>query len=153
MFWWHIDCSTFRQHILTALSFRIWNSSAGIPSPPLVLFIVMIPKTHSTSHSRMSSSRWVGTASWLSGSLRPFLCSSSVHSYHFFLISSASLRSLLFLSFIVPFLAWNVPWIPSIFLKRCLVFPILLFSSISLYCSLKKGFLSHLVIFWNSAIS
>ena len=27
---WHIECSTF-----TALSFRIWNSSAGIPSPPL----------------------------------------------------------------------------------------------------------------------
>ena len=30
---WHIECSTF-----TASSFRIWNSSAGIPSPPLVLF-------------------------------------------------------------------------------------------------------------------
>ena len=27
---WHTECSTF-----TALSFRIWNSSAGIPSPPL----------------------------------------------------------------------------------------------------------------------
>ena len=27
---WHIECSTF-----TASSFRIWNSSAGIPSPPL----------------------------------------------------------------------------------------------------------------------
>ena len=27
---WHIECSTS-----TALSFRIWNSSAGIPSPPL----------------------------------------------------------------------------------------------------------------------
>ena len=26
---WHIDCSTF-----TASSFRIWNSSTGIPSPP-----------------------------------------------------------------------------------------------------------------------
>ena len=28
---WHIECST-----LTASSFRIWDSSAGIPSPPLV---------------------------------------------------------------------------------------------------------------------
>ena len=28
---WHIECSTF-----TASSFRIWNSSSGIPSPPLV---------------------------------------------------------------------------------------------------------------------
>ena len=30
---WHIECSTF-----TASSFRIWNSSTGIPSPPLTLF-------------------------------------------------------------------------------------------------------------------
>ena len=35
---WHIECSTF-----TASSFRIWNSSTGIPSPPLALFVVMIP--------------------------------------------------------------------------------------------------------------
>ena len=27
---WHIECNTF-----TASSFRIWNSSTGIPSPPL----------------------------------------------------------------------------------------------------------------------
>ena len=44
---WHIECST-----LTALSCRIWNNSAGIPSPPLVLFIVMLPKAHLTSHSQ-----------------------------------------------------------------------------------------------------
>ena len=37
--YWHIECSTF-----TASSFRIWNSSTGIPSPPLALFIVMLPK-------------------------------------------------------------------------------------------------------------
>ena len=36
---WHIECSTF-----TASSFRIWNSSAGIPSPLLALFLVMVPK-------------------------------------------------------------------------------------------------------------
>ena len=30
---WHIECSTF-----TASAFRIWNSSTGIPSPPLALF-------------------------------------------------------------------------------------------------------------------
>ena len=39
----HIKCSTF-----TASSFRIWNSSAEIPSPPLPLFIVMLPKAHLT---------------------------------------------------------------------------------------------------------
>ena len=65
---WHIDCSTF-----TASSFRIWNSSTGIPSPPLALFIVMLSKAHLTSHSRMSGSRWVITLSWLSGSWRSYL--------------------------------------------------------------------------------
>ena len=40
-----------------------------------------------------------------------------------------------------------------IFLKRPLVFLILLFSSISLHCSLKKAFLSLLPILWNSAFS
>ena len=45
---WHTECS-----IWTASSFRIWNSSTGIPSPPLALFIVMLPKAHLTSHSRM----------------------------------------------------------------------------------------------------
>ena len=59
---WHIECSNF-----TASSFRIWNSSAGILSPPLALFVVMLPKAHLTSHSRMSASRWVITPSWLCG--------------------------------------------------------------------------------------
>ena len=62
---WHIECSTF-----TASSFRIWNSSTEIPSPPLALFVVMLPKAHLTSHSRMSGPRWMITPSWLSGSLR-----------------------------------------------------------------------------------
>ena len=34
----------------------------------------------------------------------------SVYSFHLFLISSASVRSLQFLSFIVPIFAWNFPW-------------------------------------------
>ena len=85
---WHIECSTFTS------SFRIWNSSTGIPSPPLALFIVMLPKAHLTSHSRMSGSRWV---IWVTKS---FFYSSSMYSCHLFLISSASFRSILFLSFI-----------------------------------------------------
>ena len=47
---WRIECSTF-----TASPFRIWNNSTGIPSPPLALFIVMFPKAHLTSHSRISA--------------------------------------------------------------------------------------------------
>ena len=69
---WHIECST-----LSASSFRILNSSAGIPLPPLALFVVRLPKAHLTSDSRMSNSRWVTTPSWLSGSLRQFFCYSS----------------------------------------------------------------------------
>ena len=125
---WHIECSTF-----TVSSFRIWNSSTGIPSHPLALFVVMLPKAHLTLHSRMSGSRWVITASWLFGSWRSFLYSSSVSSCHLFLISSAYVRSIPFLSFIVLIFAWNIHLVSLIFLKRSLVFPILLFSSISLH--------------------
>ena len=110
---WHIECS-----ILTASSFRIWDSSAGILSPLLALYLVMHPKAHVTSHSRMSGCRWMTTSSWLSRSLRPFLYSSSVYSCYIFLIFSASVRSLLFLPFIVPILAWNVPLVSPVFLKR-----------------------------------
>ena len=38
---WHIECSTS-----IASSFRTWNSSTGIPSPPLALFVVMLSKPH-----------------------------------------------------------------------------------------------------------
>ena len=82
--YWHIECSTF-----TASCFRILNSSNGIPSPPLALFVVMLSKAHLTSHSRMSGSSWVITPLWLSGSWRSFLYS-SVYSCHLFLISPAS---------------------------------------------------------------
>ena len=141
----HIECNT-----LIASSFRIWNSSAGIPSPPLTLFVVMHSKAHLTSHSRMSVSRWVTTPLWLSGSLRPFFYS-SVYSCHLFLISSV--MSLPFLSFIMPILAWNVTLIAPVFLKRSLVFLLLLFSFISFHWSLNKVFLSLLDIFWNSSFS
>ena len=82
--YWHIEYST-----LTASSFWIWNSSAGITSPPLALFIVMLPKAHLTSHSKMSGCRWVITPSWLSGSLGSFwivLCilTPLLNIFHFF---------------------------------------------------------------------
>ena len=139
---WHIECSTF-----TASSFRIWNSSTGIPSLPLALFVVMLSKAHLTSHSRMSGSRWVITPSWLSGSWRSYLYSSSVYCCHLFLLSSASVRSIPCLSFIVPIFGWNVPLVSLNFFKRSLGIPIL-FSSIFLHWSLRKAFLSPLAIFW-----
>ena len=68
-----------------------------------------------------------------------------MYSCHLFLISSASVRSILFLSFTVPIFAWNVPLISLIFLKRSLVFPILLLSSVSLHwCWGRLSYLSLL---------
>ena len=94
---------------------------------------------------------WVITPLWLSGWWRSFLYSSSMYYCHLFLISSASVMSVQFVSFIEPIFAWNVPLLSLIFLKRSLVFPILLFSSISLHWPLRKAFLSLLAILWNYA--
>ena len=103
------------------------------------------------SSGLVTVSRWAITSLWLSGSWRSFLYSSSLYSCHLFLISSASVRSIPFLSFIEPIFAWNVPLIFLIFLKRSQVFPILLFSPISLHWSLRKAFLSLHAVLWNSA--
>ena len=79
-----------------------------------------------------SGFRRVITLFWLSKSLRSFFLSFFVSFCHLFLISSASVRSISLLSFTMPIFAWNVPLVFTIFLKRVQVFPILLFSSISL---------------------
>ena len=69
---WYIEWSTF-----TASSFRIWNSSTGISSPPLALFIVMLSKAHLNSHSLDYKFLSVGTlfcfVFFLSFSLTPAL--------------------------------------------------------------------------------
>ena len=137
--YWHIECST-----LTASTFRIWNRSAGIASPPLALFIVMLPKAHLTSHSRMSGSRWVWviTPSWLSGSWRSFLYNSSVYSCHPYLISSASVRSIPFLSFIEPIFAWNVPLLSKFFWRDLWSFQLCCF--LQFLCIDHWGSLSYL---------
>jgi len=64
---------------------------------------IFIKRIFSSSHYRMSGSRWVTTPSWLSRS-RAFLYSTSVYSCHLFLISFAYASSLLFLSLSCPFL-------------------------------------------------
>ena len=126
---WHIECST-----VTASSFTTWKSSTRIPSLPLASFIVLLPKAHLTSDV------------WLYMRDHTTLCSC-----HLFLISSASVWSISFLSFIVPIFAWNVPLVSLIFLKKSLAFIILLFSCISLHGSLRKAVLSLLAVLWNSA--
>ena len=84
----------------------------------------------------MSGSWWVITPSWLSGLWRSFLYSSSLFYYHLFLISSAS--DIPFLSFILHIFVWHVPLVSLIFFQRSLVFPLVLFSSISLHWPLGR---------------
>ena len=136
---WHIEFNS-----LTASSFRIWNSSAGIPSFPLALLLVMLLKVHLTLHPRMSASRWVTTLSWLSGSLRSFLysyfgysCSSLLKIFCFCQVHTISVLYR-------AHLCMKCPLVSLIFLMRALVVPIPLFSSISLH-------FSFLAILWNSA--
>ena len=105
----------------------------------------------------MSGSRWVITPSSLSGSFSFLFClfvclySYALCSSHLFLISSASIRSIPCLFFIVPMFTWNVSLASLIFLKRSQVYPIPLFSSMRLAWSLEKAFFSLLFILWNSA--
>ena len=113
---WHIECSTF-----IASSFRIWNRSTGIPSPPLALFVVMLSKaTWLHIPGCLVLGEWSHHRDYL-GHEDLFLYSSSVYSCHLFLISSASVRSIPFLSIIEPIFAWNVPLVSLIFMKRSLV--------------------------------
>ena len=81
-------------------------------------------------------SGWTGWISLQSKGLSRVLSNTTVQKHQFFraqlscrllIFSSASVRSLFFLFFIVPILAWNVPLIAPVFLKRSLVSPILLF--------------------------
>ena len=64
---WHIECD-----ILRASSFRIWNSSAGIPLPLLALFIVMLPKAHTPGCLALSEWSRITIWLWLSRPLRSF---------------------------------------------------------------------------------
>ena len=80
----------------------------------------------------------------------------SMYSCHLFLMSSASFRSTSFRSFIVSMFAWNVPLLSVLFLKRSLIFPILLCSSISVHWPLRKAILLFCISFswgWSWSLS
>ena len=57
---WHIECSIF-----TASSFMICNSSDGIPSPPLALFVVMLLNKGLSSQSYSFSRSPYGCDCWI----------------------------------------------------------------------------------------
>ena len=133
---WHMECST-----LTGSSFKILNTSAGILSPPLALFLEMLPKASWLHISGcLDLGEWSHHCGYL-GHEDLFYIVLLCICCHLFLISSASVRFLPLLSFIVLILAWNIPLVSLIFLKRSLVFPFLLFSSVSLHWSLRKAFI------------
>ena len=71
--WWWTGRPGLLQYVgLQRLGHDWVTEHNWIPSPPLALFVVMLPKAHLTLHSRMSGSRWLITPSWLSGSLVQF---------------------------------------------------------------------------------
>ena len=111
----------------------------------------MLPKAHLTSHSRMSGPRWVITPLWLSGSWKSFLYSSG-YSCHLFLISSASVRSIPFLSLHECFLGISTFLEETSRLSHSIVF--LYFFALFTECKVKcwmKAFLSLLAILRKSA--
>ena len=72
-----------------------------------------------------------------------------MYSCHLFLISSAYVRPITFLSFIMPIFAWNIPLASLIFLTRSLVFPILSvqFSSVHFSCSVVSDSVHSFLLF------
>ena len=142
---------TYWMQHFTASSFRILNSSAGIPSTPLALLVAMLSKAILTSHSRMSGSRWVTTLLWLSGSLRIFFVQFCV-----FLPPLLNIFCFCYaLTVFVPYCAHPCMKCPPWYLQFPWwdLFSIWLFSSISLHCLFRKVFLTLLAIFKNSAFS
>ena len=139
---WHIECST-----LITSSFRILNSSAGMPLPSLALLAAVLPKAHQTSQSRMSGSRWVIIPWWLSGSLRYFFV-------QFFCMFFPSLLDLFcfYTVFTISVLYCAHLWMKysfdiSAFLDDIFSLTLSVFSSFCLHFSLKKAFLSLSLLF------
>ena len=105
------------------------------------MLVVMLSEAQLTLCSSISVFTWVPPTSSLSGSVWTFLYSSSVHSCYLFLISSAFVVSLTFLSFIVPIFAWSIPIASPSFLKRSILFTMYYFPLI-LACFIYKDFLT-----------
>ena len=133
---WHIECSTLTS------SFRIWNSLARIPSPPLALFIVMFPKAHLTSHSRMFGSMWAITPSWFAGSLELFcivLLCILAHHLNIFCFCSIPTISILYGAYLCMKCSLDISnFLEDIFsLSHSIVFPLF-------FCIVHLGSLSYL---------
>ena len=108
---------------------------------------VVLLKAQLTSHSRMSGSEWVITASWLFRPLRSFFV-------QFFCVNFPSLLLLLGLHLsllCLPLMKYFFDI--SNFLEEISSLSFLLLSSVSLHWPLKEAFLSLLAVLWNSVFS
>ena len=141
---WHIECSTF-----TASSFRIGNCSTGIPSPPLAMCIVIIPK-YLLDFAFQDVWLLVGDHTIMVIWVMIFFAQFCVF-FPPLLNIFCFFRSIPFLSFIVPIFSWKVLLVSLIFLKRSLVFSIILFPLF--LCIDHWGRLPYLsfLFLWNSA--
>jgi len=91
----HTECNT-----LMASSFLVLNCSTEIPSHPLALLTAVLLKAHQTvtlQNVWLRVADHTVVAIWFI-----WIFCTSMYSFHLFLISSASTKSLPFMSFIVP---------------------------------------------------
>ena len=156
--WFHPTISSCHPLLLLPSIFhsiRVFSSES--------ILCIRWPKYWSFSISISPSNEYSGLISfridWLDllavwGSLKSLLQHHSSKAsvlWHSAFFIVPSVRFIPFLSLVVSIFDWNVPLVSLIFLRRSLVFPILLFSSISLHWPLRKAFLSLLAILWKSA--
>ena len=100
----------------------------------------------------MSDTRSMVTALWLSGSWRFFWYSFPANSCHFFLISSASVRSIPFLSLSSPSLHEVIPWYLSFSWRDLESFPLCCFPLV--LCTVRSWRLSyHSLLFFGTMLS
>ena len=105
---WHMNAKSWWHPPL-----GIWVVLLEFHHIHLALLTAVLLRDHLPLHSRMSGFGWLTTPQQVSSSLIYFYTVFSVYSFHLFLISSASTRSLQSLHFfplLCPFLGWNAPW-------------------------------------------
>ena len=139
---WHIEWSTF-----TASSFRSWNSSTEIPSSPLALSVVMLPRlTWLHIPGYLALGKWSHHYGYLGHEDLQFCCVFLVPLLNIFCFCQVHTISVLYWAH----LCMNCSLGISNFLEVISSLSLSIFSSISLQWSLRKAFLSLLDIFWNS---
>ena len=104
--WWS---STLRSWLLQEAEWTELNCVlfAYVTSPWHLVPSVQFSCSVVSDSLRPHESQQLPELSWLSGSWRSFLYSSSVYTCHLSWISSASVRPIPFLSFLEPIFAWN----------------------------------------------